>query len=654
MSTRIRILPEGLVNKIAAGEVVERPASVIKELVENSLDAGATRIDVEVRGGGKSLLRVSDDGLGMSREDALLCIERHATSKIRNDEDLFAIHSLGFRGEALPSIAGVSRFEIRTCLHGAEAGTRLRLEGGVLREVSESEAAPGTEITVRSLFFNVPVRLKFLRGDRTEHAHVLEAVVREALAHPHVAFTVTGGDSEAIRAPRTESLRRRVQDLLGKQVAQSLHEISASHGDVSVEGLISDPSLTRSTREGLYLYVNGRFVRDKLVSAAVAEAYQGVIPRGRYPVMVLSVRLPPDLVDVNVHPTKTEVRFVRPQEVFQAVMAPLRDSFRDVAAAVYSTPEARPRVERGQDFRTLSPELPFSREETSAGPSSSPPSTYLHDIAWEVETPSPPGMEASREWSPPLRPTPPLPLSEEEGGESSRESGPSLPPQARWVSPPSPLEPAPETPASSTHFARREGGAGTRFQDLQILGQYDLTYLLCQDGTDLVLIDQHAAHERVTFERIRALADGLGGASQMLLVPEVLDLPRAQAQALLERRELLAELGLEVDDYGGESVAVKSLPPGVSSARMRRLITDLAQELMGEEVPRAVQDLKYLLASLMACHCAVRAQDRLNREAILSLLKQLDQVDFSFACPHGRPLMVKFPRRDVERWFARS
>ena len=419
---RVRILPDSLINKIAAGEVVERPASVVKELVENAVDAGAEAIRVDVRGGGKSLISVRDDGLGMGRDDALLAIERHATSKIRHPDDLFAIHTLGFRGEALPSIAQVSRMEIKTARRGDERGTHLIIHGGVLKAVKDAPPVPGTEIQVRRLFFNTPVRLRFMKGERTEQGHVTEAVVRAALARPDIRFELWKGDNPTIRAEATGDLERRVTDLLGRSVGEGMLPIDEVDGDLSLRGLASTPGLTRSSRNGLYLFVNGRPVRDRLLLGAVLSAYRGLLPRGRFPVLVLFLELAVGDVDHNVHPTKSEVRFVRSQRIYGFVSTSLAAALRSGGAGAAGggappgggaapIPERRPR----QNPRTpLQPRAPVGVHRGRRPP----PSTSRPAGAWS-------GNPCSTDWTRQARSRP------RRRRETSRGSSPRRPPLDR-------------------------------------------------------------------------------------------------------------------------------------------------------------------------------------------------------------------------------
>ncbi len=599
---RVRVLPDSLVNKIAAGEVVERPASVVKELVENAVDAGASEIRVDLRGGGKSLVAVRDDGRGMTRDDVLLAIERHATSKIRQPEDLFAIHTLGFRGEALPSIAQVSRMEIKTAVRGEDVGTQVLIDGGVLKTVRDAPPVAGTEILVRRLFFNTPVRLRFLKTERTELGHATEAVVRLALANPHVRFDLfrasAKGPTRVIQAPATDDLGRRAADLLGRDVRDRLLAVQAESGGMALQGLAGTPSLNRSTRNATYLFVNGRPVRDRLLLSAVSEAYRGMVPRGRFPLVVLFLQLPTEEVDHNVHPTKSEVRFVRGNHVHRFVVETLSDSLRRTRSAA-PPPPAGSAVAAIAGTPMQLPDLEPVSHTGRGTPSWSAVRDSLFDGVADA-----PGEAA---------------VAEDPGD---------------GVSPP---------PAETS----------VRYSDMVYLGQYEGTYLLLQSGHDLAVVDQHAAHERINYERILH-AQQRGFSSQALLVPEVLDLPRGQSAVLLDRAEMLAGLGIELSDFGGGSIAVSALPPNLSAGAVRTLVTDVAQELMSARRSTAIEDLRHTIAALAACHGSVRAHQRLSLEEVRSLLTQLDQADHPYTCPHGRPLITRFSLRDVEKWFDRT
>jgi len=533
----IRVLEDRVVNKIAAGEVVERPASVVKELVENALDAGARVLRVDLRSGGRNLVQVADDGAGMDRADATLCIERHATSKIRSDEDLFAIGTLGFRGEAIPSIAAVSRFELITRRHDAPAATRVVLEGGRLVTVEEAGAPVGTQVTARSLFFNVPARRKFLRTVATELGHCLEAVTRQALIRPELDVTVTHDGNTPLRAPVVSDLAGRAADLLGPH-GRALMPVAFRSGALSVEGLVSPVGVHRASARGsTYLYVNGRFVADPLLRRAVREAYRGIVPKGRHPTVVLSLRVPPDHVDVNVHPSKTEVRFQHGRELAGALSRGIRDGLEQ------------------------------------------------HGIQQ------------------PVRP------------------------------PPRPRAPDPGPAPSQGQLAR--------------------TYLLCEGAGEMVIIDQHAAHERVTLHRLqRARRERLGG-GQRLLTPALVELTAARAAALAPHTPLLARYGLEVEPFGGDSMVVKQVPEALTGADPQRLLEDVADDLSQGGDGRAADALVEHLLNTMACHTSVRAGQTLSPYEMRELLRSLDQVDFE-VCAHGRPVCIRISPAELERRFHRS
>ena len=610
---RVRILPDALINKIAAGEVVERPASVIKELVENAVDAGARAVRVEIRGGGRTFIAVRDDGRGMGRDDALLAIERHATSKIREPDDLFDIHTLGFRGEALPSIAQVSKMELRTAERGAESGTVLVLDGGVLKAVREAPPVPGTEVIVRRLFFNTPVRLRFLKTDRTELGHAAEAVVRVALAHPEVRFDLVrmdqSGAHTVLQAPATDDLHRRIGDLLGKGIRRQLADVSLDGDEMSIRGVAGRPTLHRSSRKGLYLFVNGRPVRDRLLLGGVARAYRGLIPKGRHPIVVLFLELPPREVDHNVHPTKSEVRFVRGHLVYSFVA--------DAIGAAL-----RPQGVPGPGEEDRPEPTPAPRQTTMPAPSAGGRGT--------------PSWGAVRDA-----------LFDDVGYGGAPAAGPSSTEEtpARGAVPQAVVTP-------EDRRASRPAAWGGAFASMRPLGQFEGTYLLLEDGDQLVVLDQHAAHERINYERI--LASDRGPASQRLLVPEVLDLPRAQAEVLTARSDLLESVGVGVDDFGGGSVAVTSVPPWVPTAEVRTLLQDVAQEMLGLRPSTAVDELRHRVAAVTACHGSVRAHQRLGDDEVRALLRGLDAADHPYSCPHGRPILVRFSLREVEKWFDRT
>ncbi len=596
----IRVLQDGVVNKIAAGEVVERPASVVKELVENALDAGARTLRVELRSGGRNLVQVSDDGCGMNRADATLCIERHATSKIRTDADLFAITTLGFRGEAMPSIAAVSRFELLTRPAAAPVGTRLVMDGGTLVRIEDAGGPPGTQVSARNLFFNVPARRKFLRTVPTELAHCLEAVVREVLLRPELDITVEHDGKTPLRAPVVADLATRAGDLLGPH-GRALVPVSFARGTLEVEGLLSPVGVHRASAQGCtYLYVNGRYVADPVLRRAVREAYRGIVPVGRHPTVVLHVKVPPEHVDVNVHPSKTEVRFQHGRELSAAVAAGIREALQrhgiqqPVAPRPRFGAELRPTL--GGRGQLSLPPMPQPAADPS-GSSAPPPDTLAE--AWTPSWPAAP------------------------------------PPEDSGRGPARGLLPVP------------------RFIDLRVLGQLDRTYILCEGQGELVILDQHAAHERVTLHRLmQAEAEHLGP-GQRLLHPVVVELSVARALTLAGHVEALHKVGLEIAPFGGSAIAIKQLPKALSGADPQRLIEDVADDLADGGSGEAARNLSEKVLATMACHSSVRAGQTLSPYEMRELLRALDQVDFS-VCAHGRPVCIRVSPAELERRFHRS
>jgi DNA mismatch repair protein MutL len=616
---RVAVLSDSLVNKIAAGEVIERPSAVIKELVENSLDAGSGRILVQVEGGGRALLRVVDDGVGMDREDARAAMERHATSKIRDDRDLFAIRTLGFRGEALPSIAEVSRFELLTGARGDAAGTRLVLDGGVWERIEDAPNPGGTDISVRRLFFNTPVRLKFLKAPRTELGHIGDVVQRMALAHPEVGFRLEIDGRQTLDVPPAEGLRERVARVLGRRTAEQMVDVGAREGEVRVEGLAGTPALHRSGNGSLYLYVNGRGVRDRTLVGAVLAAYRGLVPPGRYPVVVLFLDLPPEEVDVNVHPTKVDVRFQHGRDVFRVLGAALTAAL--VAADAGPPPELFP-VSGGRQLalgQRVVPEAAPLVARDAPSPSAGGPA---------------PGSAAPQDRSAP--PTDP----------------PSLDPLGRAARAPSgPPPPTPGEPDAAARSLRAPFGGRGRpgFAAARALGAFRGRWLLAESAGELLVVDAVAAHQRVLFDRLRRGAER-GLPRQRLLVPELLELEPAAAAALDRIAGDLAGFGLEVSAFGGGTLALQAVPRGAHPTRCRGALTTLADRLLetpsrgrgdapGREVPA-------VLAAWLALDPAEPATEGEQR----LLLAALGACEAAHRSPWGRPVVARFGEEEVARW----
>lgn len=746
MATRIKLLPEELVNKIAAGEVVERPASVVKELVENAIDAGSHDITIDIRGGGRSLIQVTDDGLGMSRDDALLAIERHATSKIASTEDLFSIRTLGFRGEALAAIAGVSRFELVTRQAEAEQGSRVFAQGGMVRQVEGVVAPVGTTITVKDLFFNTPARLKFLKSAAVETGHIIDIVMRLAMSHNDVRFTLLRGPETLVQTTRESTGMARLLELLGSELSGQLHPFRGERAGMRVEGFLSGPEVCRAGWSGLYAFVNRRFLRDRLVSKAVGEAYKGSIPKGRYPVAVVFLTVDPQEVDVNVHPGKIEVRFARPRNVSDLIVesmhatlvrSPWRRAAGGLGVSFQKNPtlfgDGLPRftsetprqlqeaeflledlrserqgVRQGQLLAQDAPEMDSPWERSGNGgsvdPASSLPTGVRGTTADGSEPPFDPEEEAARIESLTQMEPPPEVLARR-NRELARRTGTSLSPSSFWQSESPPVEARPASgmaraqaipplsppPAQAPRDAQSSAASdipGTdqvlssvadasppvvqpaprrlesaailpgfevrNFSRMRLIGQYANCFILCQDGDELVIIDQHAAHERVTFEQLRAAYEGLGARNQLLLTPRVVELPRREAEVLTDHLETLDALGMEVEPFGGRTFAVKSMPVALSGEDPGGLLQELAADLTGDISSQPLNDRIYLMLATMACHGSIRANRKMAFAEMDALLKLLDGTDFAYACPHGRPLVARSSRKEVERLFKRT
>jgi len=606
---RVFRMPEDLANQIAAGEVVERPASALKELIENAIDAGATHIKVDIEEGGLRLLRVTDDGSGMSEADAVAAMERHATSKLRSADDLFRISTLGFRGEALPSIASVSRFEMVTKLHGALEGIRLRVEGGGQPLVEPAGCPAGTQITIRDLFFNTPARLKFLKTRGTEVKHCIEAVQHLALARPEVGFTVVSEGRTVLDWPAVADRAGRIFSYFGRPDADQIHPTEvAVLGPVSASGFIGEPSLSRRTSAQVITFVNGRYVRDRLLASAVRVAYQHLVDRARYPVSVLYLELPYDAVDVNAHPMKTEVRFHQPDEAFRAIRR-----------AVSNTLAAAPWVRRAPTFGTTQP---TTQEPT--GPVDQP-----LDFA--------PALSSLSAFD--LAPLTHQPARTYRLDRSSE----------RGLS----FAPAPDRPGPVSRPAEATTHARGFFSALHYLAAFKATYLLAADGDGLVVVDQHAAHERITFEALRLSWKRERLPQQPMLIPAILTFSAVQSAVLEAHLDFFEALGFELEPFGGNDFALKAVPAIFLKARHHKLLQDAIEELAETGQSARVEEAFEAVLSRMACHGSVRAGDNLSHDEVRRLFADLDAVDFGANCPHGRPVWFRMTLAELETRFGR-
>ena len=600
---KVRVLPPELADQIAAGEVVERPASVVKELVENALDAGASRVEVDIEAGGRKRVRVVDDGSGMEPDDARLALRRHATSKIASADDLWGLRTFGFRGEALPSIAAVSRLTLATRPAGAEVGFKLTVEAGAETDARETGMAVGTDIEVRDLFFNTPARAKFGKSEATETANVSEAMLRLALAHPAAHLKLRVSSRVALDLPPHRELGERVRAALARRGAGALHEAAGEENGCRVRAFLASPEEATNTSRNTFLFVGGRFVRDRALLHALALAYGPLLDKGRYPMAALFLEPPGEDVDINVHPQKLEVRFARAQEVYAAV--------RHVCgAAIGRAPWLRD-GSGGRPMRTFT-QPPRLRDVDDVAPR-----TVVADAgAMALQQ-----RQAQRA----------LPLRARDAADG--DTG------------------APPATLDGTLAADRE--ASRFFADLTYVGQAHRTYLVCEADDELILIDQHAAHERVAYARLRAAHARRQMPRQQLLFPIPIEVGEAAAAAV-ETDDVLSGLGFEVTRQGPSVVLLRAVPESLADADpgplVREILADVADgtPLRDGELDR----VDHLLATI-ACHSVVRAGDVLGRPEAQALLAQLDAVDLRSHCPHGRPVLLRMPLAEIERRFCR-
>jgi len=617
----IRRLPETLVNQIAAGEVVERPAAAVKELVENALDAGARRIDVDLRDGGRALIAVTDDGCGMTAEELLLAVERHATSKLP-DDDLVHIASLGFRGEALPSIGAVARLTVTSRTAMGEEAWALSVEGGQLGRPLPAAHPKGTRVEVRDLFYATPARLKFLKAARTEVSHAQDAVYRLAMAHPHVGFTLSDGERKLIAlAPAEgelfEGRLKRLGALMGRDFADNALAIDALREDIRLTGYVGLPTLNRGNAQHQYLFVNGRPVRDKLLYGAIRGAYQDFLARDRHPLVALFVELPHEFVDVNVHPAKAEVRFRDPGLVRGLI----------VSACKHALAQAGHRASTTVSNSALGALRPQGQAGFQ-GSWGAPRNTTL-----------PRGLaEATAAYH--------APLDQTWGQPQNQAGGAGYLPG---------LDRTPSAIAAASLAVSRDAVASEaeRFPLGAARAQLHGTYVVAQTSDGIVIVDQHAAHERLVYERMKQQIGDSGVKRQLLLLPEVVELDEAAAHRIAERSGELEELGLVVEAFGPGAIVVREVPALLGEVDVQGLIRDLADELaeLGEAL--ALRERLEHVCGTLACHGSVRAGRRLNAEEMNALLRQMEATPHSGQCNHGRPTYVELKLADIEKLFGR-
>src|SRR5205809_1402624 len=653
---RIHVLPEHVANKIAAGEVVERPASVAKELLENSLDAGSTRIRIQVEAGGKKLIQITDDGCGMVRDDALLAFERHATSKIKNAEDLLSISTLGFRGEALPSIASVSRLRLETRAPDQDSGTIIEINGGKIFRVEEAGLPAGTSITIRDLFFNTPARKKFLKAESTELSHIASLVTHYALAHPEKHFELHSATNAMLIAPPVAGYSERVYQVFGKDTLDQLISLaaelplahiglpqppawrrkdededgdpSAEPGSLRLHGFVSKPEIQKLNRNSIYTFVNGRLIRDRLIQHALTEAYRNILSPTVFPVVLLFLELPSAEVDVNVHPSKTEVRFRQQTAVHDFV----RDSVRGALMKARPVPQF---VTEIRAHPTASPSLtPGAR------------ATMVDIAAWRsLYAPAAPAGFA-------LQP-PVLPPATERlhlGNETITVEANAavalarIPAQAvpgDGCTPPLPVEPEPPSDLVPS------------LASLKPLGQVRESFILAVNHEGLWIIDQHVAHERVLFERVLKQRTVEKVESQRLLMPLIVELTPAQQAVFAEISDELAANGFEVEPFGARSIAVKIAPAGIEAPQIERMLHELLDQLAHEEQAINIEKIRVRIAASIACHAAIKVNMPLEQNKMEWLIAELAKTECPMSCPHGRPVVLRYSLKDIQKAFKR-
>jgi len=569
--SKIAVLPDNLINKIAAGEVIERPASIVRELIDNSVDAGATQIDIEVLYGGKKLIKVSDNGSGMNREDALLCFERHATSKIKSEKDLFDISTLGFRGEALPAIGSVTKITLITSAEKSDMGIKIEIGANNEKEIADTPPQPGTVVEIRDIFYNTPARRKFLKSDPTELSHIIETVMQKALAYPAIAFSLKHNSSELLNARSAEGLKQRFTQLYGEELSGEFLEVKKEGRGLRVYGFVSGPDFTRAGKSHQYIFVNRRPVKNPTINHAIYKAYSDLIPRDRHPAYFIFLDIDHTKVDVNVHPAKREVRFETPDEIH-----------RIVEAAVYEA---------------LNPDI---RREPFALPEDRPVSRYQYGIS---ENPS--------------------------VGERLTNIFDSS-----------------QTDIFSEGITR----------DIQPFFHIGESFFAAATKNGLLIIDQHAAHERILYEK---LLKRTSVESEALFLPLRIELPAGEHNVIIKNRELIEGFGLDIDDFAGNNVIVRSLPRELQKADIKGLLIDIAagiveEESIGIKGDMTGESLLKNIAARLACHKSVRGSEKLTNEELTRMMSDLDKTDVPDKCPHGRPTRILLSLDELKKMFKRK
>ena len=582
MPRKIEVLPESISQIIAAGEVIERPASVVKELMENAIDAGSSEITVELKAGGLQLIRVGDSGEGMDREDVPLAFQRYATSKIKKTEDLYAIHTLGFRGEALPSISQVSKMTLQTRTPHSISGTKVICEGGEIKSIAEIGCPIGTEVEVKNLFYNIPVKRKFLKSIRSELRYALNHFLRLSLSHPTISFTFIHDGRPLHEYLKTESLLVRIEAIFGKEIYRHLRPIGFEDGEIRISGFSTLPSFSKRNAEGIYFYVNQRFIKDRMIYKAILDAYRHILPSNQFPVVILFITLPPSAVDVNVHPTKAEVKFKDPEKIYRAVLAAIR----------------------------------IVQEE---------------DSPWSEEM-APPGER--REWIPKKRGYPSFFVQENLSFPSSLTGG-----------------------KEEGILTVQEGGLQWKAEKkwpCTILGQIRGTYILCEGEGNLIFIDQHAAHERILFEKFKKEYETRSIVSEKLLIPILIELSVEESYLLEFTGEALKAIGFEIEQVGEKLFAIRSLPSFINQKDPKEIVRGILDELSFLEKQGKGEETIHTLLVTLACHSAIRGNFMLRKEEMDKLVENLISFHPAMTCPHGRPIFFVLPLDELKKQFKRK
>jgi DNA mismatch repair protein MutL len=677
---RIHVLSETVANQIAAGEVVERPASVVKEMLENALDSGATRIKINIEAGGKKVIQITDNGCGMVRDDAMLAFERHATSKIRTAADLLSVATLGFRGEALPSIASVSRLRLETRAAEEPSGTVIEINGGKMARVEEAGLPLGTAITVRDLFFNTPARKKFLKSESTELSHIASLVTHYALAHPDKHFELHSATNAMLVAPPVAGHSERVYQVFGKETLDQLIPVGARQaldrtglpqrppwrraqqeddeagalsmdpGEIRLHGFISKPEIQKLNRNSIFVFVNGRLIRDRLVQHGLTEAYRNIIPPTVYPVVLLFLELPAAEVDVNVHPSKTEVRFRQQGAIHDFVRDSVRAALMKARPVPQFVAEIRAHATRSPALtaQALSPAEAWRRSEGALSVSGSRFSDEAVGEAFSLEAPTLPPISAGFQF---------------EGGTAVEAKAEvpvargleSAPPAANFAPalPGQKFEPVPDHGCSPGLDVGEEEPTLSALGTLKPLGQIRNSFILAVNEDGLWIIDQHVAHERVLFERVRKQRAAMKVESQRLLMPIVLELSPAQQAVFSEISEELRHNGFEAEPFGRRSVAVTVAPAGIEAAAVEHMLHELLDQFSSEEQSLNLEKIRTRIAASIACHAAIKVNMPLEQNKMEWLLAELAKTDHPMSCPHGRPVVLRYSVKDIQKAFKR-